>query len=68
MPLARHRVAEPWLDYISGLRGVTMMLILQIIGGVGLGILSLRLLSVVRQIADFTSGIVTSGFDLRKQR
>jgi hypothetical protein len=45
-----------------------MTLILQIIGGVGLCILSLHLLSVVRQIADFASGKVTSGFDLRKQR
>jgi len=44
------------------------MLILQIIGGVGLFILFVRLLSVVRRIADFTSGKVISGFDLRNQR
>ncbi len=44
------------------------MPILQIAGGVGLCILSLRLMLVIRQIVDFTSGKVTSGFELRKLR
>jgi hypothetical protein len=44
------------------------MLIEQIIGGVGVGILALRLLSTLREIVDSVSNKVTSGFDLKDPR